>query len=189
MPLRIYLAGPEVFFPNPVEQGEIKKNLCTEFGLEGVYPLDNIIADASDLTPAELARRISGGNERLMRSCDLIIANCTPFRGVSMDVGTAYEIGFMRALGKPVLGYANTMSDYAARVRDAAPFSMSTWDSESHAASIEDFGLTENLMIAVAIRDHGGEFVTHAAAPDRLLSDLTAFRRCLELARALPPSA
>ena len=40
-----------------------------------------------------------------MRSCDLLIANLTPFRGVSMDSGTAFEVGFMRALGRPVLGY------------------------------------------------------------------------------------
>ena len=55
-----------------------------------------------------------------MRSCDLLIANCTPFRGVSMDVGTAFEIGFMRALGRPVFGYSNTPADYAARVHTAA---------------------------------------------------------------------
>ncbi len=183
---RIYLAGPEVFFPDPVEQGEIKKRLCAQFGFEGVYPLDNVIADANKLAPAELARRISQGNEGLMRSCDLIIANCTPFRGVGMDPGTAYEVGFMRALGKPVLGYANTTSDYALRVRDAAPLSASTWDAESHAASIEDFCLTENLMIAVAIIEDSGQFVTHAAPPSRALSDLTAFRRCLEIAATLP---
>jgi nucleoside 2-deoxyribosyltransferase len=26
--LRVYLAGPEVFFPNAREQGETKKRLC-----------------------------------------------------------------------------------------------------------------------------------------------------------------
>src|SRR5262245_11386704 len=100
--LRIYLAGPEVFFPNAVEQGEKKKRLCAEFGFEGVYPLDNAIEGAEQLSPEEIARRISRGNEALMRSCDLLIANCTPFRGVSMDVGTAFEVGFMRALSRPV---------------------------------------------------------------------------------------
>ena len=29
-------------------------------------------------------------NEDLMRSCDALIANLTPFRGVSMDAGTAF---------------------------------------------------------------------------------------------------
>ena len=183
---RIYLAGPEVFFPNAVEQGEIKKQLAHEAGFEGVYPLDNAIAGADALSRQEIARCISHGNEALMRSCDLIIANCTPFRSVSMDVGTAFEIGFMRALKRPVLGYSNTPADFARRVREAATAASAVWDAESQAADIEDFGLAENLMIAVAIEDASGSFVTQEVAPERMLSDLSGFRRCLELARALP---
>ncbi len=184
---RIYLAGTEVFFPNATAQGEIKKRLCAEYGFEGVYPLD-VVAGAVHLPPQEVARRISHGNEQLMRSCDLVIANCTPFRSVSMDVGTAFEIGFMQALGKPVLGYSNTPADYASRVRGAAEVARAIWDKESHAADIEDFGLAENLMITVAILDAGGELVTQEVPADRMLSDLTAFRRCLEIARGLFPA-
>lgn len=182
---RIYLAGPEVFFPNAIEQGEEKKRLCAEAGFAGVYPLDNVIAGAEHLSPQEIARRISHANEGLMRSCDLLIANCTPFRSVSMDVGTAFEIGFMQALGKPVLGYSNTAADYASRVLLAAEVSSVTWDTESNAADIEDFGLAENLMIAVAILDAGGQFVTETVPAERMLSDLSGFRRCLDIARAL----
>jgi nucleoside 2-deoxyribosyltransferase len=182
---RIYLAGPEVFFPNAVEQGAEKKRLCAEFGFEGVFPLDNEIEGINALALQERARRISHGNERLMRSCDLLIANCTPFRSVSMDVGTAFEIGFMQALGKPVLGYSNTPADYAARVRDAASFASAIWDKQSNAADIEDFGLAENLMIAVAIREASGQFVTQEVPADLMLSDLTGFGRCLEIARGL----
>jgi nucleoside 2-deoxyribosyltransferase len=185
---RIYLAGPEVFFPDPIAAGAEKKRLCAEAGFEGVYPLDNVIEGAEHISPQELARRISHGNERLMRSCDLLIANCTPFRSVSMDVGTAFEIGFMRALGRPVLGYSNTPVDYAARVGRVAEAARTAWDAESHAADIEDFGLAENLMIAVAIEDASGAFITHEVPPDRMLSDLTGFRRCLELARRLVPA-
>ena len=174
-----------MFFPNAVEQGAEKKRLCAEYGFEGVYPLDNEIAGLDALPLQERARRISHGNEQLMRSCDLLIANCTPFRSVSMDVGTAFEIGFMQALGRPVIGYSNTPADYASRVRDAARVASVAWDKESNAADIEDFGLAENLMIAVAIRDAGGEFVTLDVPADRMLSDLGGFRRCLEIARGL----
>lgn len=186
---RIYLAGPEVFFPNALQQGAEKKRLCAEHGFEGVYPLDNVIDGAERLAPQELARRISHANEALIRSCDLLIANCTPFRSVSMDVGTAFEIGFMQALGRPVLGYSNATADYASRVRQAAQVAHAVWDHESNAAAIEDFGLAENLMIAVAIREAGGEFVTRAVGPERVLSDLSGFRRCLEIARTLTFSA
>ncbi len=187
-PPRVYLAGPEVFFPNAKEQGAEKKRLCAAHGYVGVYPLDNIIDGSEHLAPQELARAISHGNEALMRSCDLLIANCTPFRGISMDVGTAFEIGFMRALGRPVLGYSNTPADYATRARSSAERTAGIWDAESTIAEIEDFGLAENLMIAVAILDAGGEFVTQSVPADRMLSDLGSFRRCLALARARSPT-
>lgn len=180
---RIYLAGPEVFFPNALEQGEIKKRLCAARGFEGVYPLDNAIGGADVLSPESLARAISHGNERLMRSCDLIVANCTPFRGVSMDAGTAFEIGFMRALGRPVYGYSNVTPDYAARVRATPRDAQAAWCDETRAADIEDFGLAENLMIAIAVLDTGGRFVTREVPPDRRLSDLAGFEDCLALAR------
>lgn len=180
---RVYLAGPEVFFANAIAQGAEKKRLCAEFGFEGVFPLDNEIADTASLTALELARAISHGNERLMRSSDLIIANCTPFRAVSMDSGTAFEIGFMRALGRPVFGYSNAAFDYASRVRAAPPEAQASWDSETRRADIEDFGLAENLMIAVAVLDTSGHFVARDVPVDRVLSDLEGFRACLALAR------
>lgn len=180
---RVYLAGPEVFFPNAREQGEEKKRLCAAHGFSGIYPLDNEIADASSLHPEGLARAISHGNERLMRGADLIIANCTPFRSVSMDAGTAYEIGFMRALGKPVFGYSNVAAHYAARVKATPDAAQEAWCRETRRADVEDFGLSENLMIAIAVLDTAGHFVARDVAPDRVLSDLAAFRDCLALAR------
>ncbi len=183
-PLRIYLAGPEVFFPNALAQGEIKKRLCAEHGLEGVYPLDNEIISAGR-TPEAVARAISLGNEGLMRSCDLLIANCTPFRGPSLDAGTAYEIGFMRALGKPVLGYANVAADYATRVRAVSSAVRDTWDPETRTADIENFGLADNLMIAIAILESAGQLVVRDVPADCTLSDLQGFRDCLTRVSAL----
>ena len=46
---RVYLAGPEVFLPDPIEAGRIKCALAAELGLEGVYPLDASL-DLSGLT-------------------------------------------------------------------------------------------------------------------------------------------
>src|SRR5687767_1315317 len=120
---RIYLAGPEVFLPDAIAMGARKAAMCATYGLAGVFPLDAQLGLAG-LPKAEAARRISEANEGLMRSCDALIANLTPFRGVSMDSGTAFEVGFMRALGRPVLGYTNVMDDYKARAliyRSAPP--------------------------------------------------------------------
>ncbi len=49
---KIYLAGPDVFLPNAIEEGERLKALCEEYGYEGLFPMDNII---SGETPTEIA--------------------------------------------------------------------------------------------------------------------------------------
>lgn len=180
----VYLAGPDVFLPHAKAQGEAKKRLAAEYGFAGLYPLDNAI-ETEGRAPEDIARAISRGNETLMRKADFIIANCTPFRGPGMDAGTAYEIGFMQALGKPVFGYANVTADYAQRVRAIPSHAWAHWDDETHRSDIEDFGLAENLMIAIAILDSSGKFVLREVAPDRTLSDLEAFRDCLALAQRM----
>ena len=111
---RVYLAGPEVFLPDARAIGAQKCRLAAEAGLEGAFPLDAQL-NLDRLPPSEQARRISVANEGLMRSCDALIANLTPFRGVSADSGTAFEVGFMRALGRPVFGYTNVIANYTAR--------------------------------------------------------------------------
>ncbi|MDR9459781.1 MAG: hypothetical protein RI591_06525, partial [Dehalococcoidia bacterium] len=32
---RVYLAGPDVFFPNAIEIGNAKKRICAQYGFEG----------------------------------------------------------------------------------------------------------------------------------------------------------
>ena len=65
-----------------------------------------MIRPCSPTEQRELA--ISRAMERLMQGCDAMIGEIpTPFRGPSTDVGSAYEMGFMRALGRPILAYSN----------------------------------------------------------------------------------
>jgi len=183
-PPRIYLAGPEVFLPDPIAAGRRKQALCAAYGFVGCYPLDAQL-DLAAFDKAEAARRISLANEALMRSCDLAVANCTPFRGVSMDVGTAFEVGYMRALGLMVLGYTNTPLDLSersamGRARIDLPF-----DSDADGVEIEDFGLAENLMIEIAITESGGMLVRTAVAAGAEMTDLAGFEACLGQAKKL----
>ncbi|MGE3915753.1 MAG: nucleoside 2-deoxyribosyltransferase, partial [Hyphomicrobiaceae bacterium] len=147
---RIYLAGPEVFLPDAMDVGRAKAEMARAAGLEGLFPLDQQLP-LDGLPRLEQARRISLANEALMRSADLLIANLTPFRGVSMDSGTAFEVGFMRALGRPVLGYTNVPGDYRRRAEAFRARGIPSADADRTDVEIEDFGLAENLMIAVAI--------------------------------------
>jgi len=185
---RIYLAGPEVFLPNALEIGRAKVAMAQDAGFEGLFPLDQQLA-LEGLPKVEQARRISLANEALMRSADLLIANLTPFRGVSMDSGTAFEVGFMRALGRPVLGYSNVPGDYRRRAEAFRARGVPPGDCDAPGVEIEDFGLAENLMIAIAILESGGTVVEGSAppeaAPEAAMGDLTAFRQSLDEARRL----
>ena len=51
-----------------------------------------------------------------MRKADLGIFNIEPWRGPEADSGTAYELGFMAALGKPVVLYTSDPRPFAERI-------------------------------------------------------------------------
>lgn len=129
---RIYLAGPDVFRPDARAHGDHLKRLCAQHGFEGCFPLDE---------PAQGAADIFAACVRQLRSCTFVLANLSPFRGASADVGTAVELGMAHALGRPVFGWSNSAGEvYAVR---AARFA-DGWQ-------VEDFGLTDNLMVVEAL--------------------------------------
>ena len=165
----------------------MKSRLCSEAGFEGLFPLDQSL-DLAGLASGEQARRIARANETLMQSCDLLIANLTPFRGASMDAGTAYEVGYMRALGRPVLGYTNSPQDYADRAAVFRAKCAAPDDCDAPSIEIESFGLAENLMIEIAIRESGGRVIRTHVPPGAGMTDLTGFIECLAEARRLTAS-
>lgn len=108
IPLRrgtVYLAGPEVFLSDPNAAATIKKEITRQFGLEGLFPMDNEIEFTKD--PQAVAMRIFAANMRMMMAASAVVANLTPFRGRDMDQGTAFEIGFMTGLERKVTGYGH----------------------------------------------------------------------------------
>jgi nucleoside 2-deoxyribosyltransferase len=113
-PIRVYLAGPEVFLGNAKEIGKSKKALCKNYGFEGVFPLD-VEVEVKDKSTRDAGLCISSVNENLIKSCEIVIANITPFRGPSADVGTVYEMGFAHALGKKVFAYTNVAEPFTER--------------------------------------------------------------------------
>ena len=181
---RIYLAGPDVFLPDARRMGAEKARRAAEAGFQGCFPLDQEL-NLAGLPNGEQARRISLANEALMRSCDLLIANMTPFRGVSMDPGTAFEIGYMRAHGRPVLGYTNVTPDLKVRAEVWRQRGIPPGDADRTDLEIEDFGLAENLMMEIAIMEAGGAVVREAVPAGEEMTALTGFQRCLEQARRI----
>lgn len=171
---RVYLAGPEVFFPAEEHQAIVaeKKRLLREYRLEGIDPLDTALTFSEDTPKPQRGHRIYQANRELMDSCDAIIANLTPFRGVSADPGTVFEVGYMIGQGKPAFGFTLDRRHYRERAG-------STWlDEQGH--TIEDFELTDNLMIDGGIRDSGGQlFVADQPAQHRFFS-AELFRQCAQ---------
>ena len=177
---RIYLAGPDVFFSNAGEIGNQKKRLCQRYGFIGLFPLDGEVAEQTCARDTGLA--ISLANEALIRECDIVVANLTPFRGASADVGTVYELGLARGLGKHIHGYSNDPALYKQRVFDHAGTGTISEQTagdlrDKNGFKIEEFDLHDNLMIDGGIHASGGYFLT-ADAPT-LSDDLALFERLL----------
>lgn len=162
----IYLAGPEVFLPDPIGAGAKKKTLINElntrnnwpFTLVGLYPMDNEIENfAPDFATGI---KIYKANIELMQKADFIAANMVRFRGPSMDVGTAFEMGYMAGLDKPVFAYYDAQPFYGEteqpglyteRVAKFYPVSSDKPGHDVHGQSIENFKMADNLMMIGAL--------------------------------------
>jgi nucleoside 2-deoxyribosyltransferase len=188
---RIYLAGPDVFLPKADAITDAKRRICAEHGLLGMHPLDNDV-DIAGLAPRAAGIRIASANEELMSSCDAIIANLTPWHGPSADAGTVYELGFMRALGRPCFAYSNDPRSFTQRVeewtleRDHGPVRIDGHGVKRNARGhkIETFQFNDNAMLDGGVRLSGGTFFLGALPEwsDDYHTDLTAFTQAVAAA-------
>ena len=187
-PIRIYLAGPEVFLVNAKETGEQKKELCKKYGFEGVFPID-VEVETKGKAPKEVGLCISEINEDLIKSCKIVIANITPFRGPSADVGTAYEMGFAHALGKLVLAYTNVALSFTERTIEALNDQVNRSDDgrlrDPKGMFIEENRLTDNLMIDGCINANSKLLVVEDAPVGQLYTYLGGFEKCLVAAKKM----
>jgi nucleoside 2-deoxyribosyltransferase len=113
----VYLAGPMVFDPDPEWWFGIMKDICTKHGLVGVSPLDNQIGLEGMSPNNDLVREIVRSDIALMHRLEAGVFCLDGFRrGPEMDSGTAFEIGYMCALGKPIAGWTQDPRSYPSRV-------------------------------------------------------------------------
>ncbi len=166
----VYLAGPEVFLPEPVKAGREKKELIERlnaerdwpFRLVGLYPLDNEIPDFKP--DRDTGLRIYRANIELMDKAHFIAANMVRFRGPGMDTGTAFEMGYMRGLGKPVFGYyeaepfygnSEAPGRYLDKVGKHYRLDPKHPGVDIDGQSVESFEMADNLMMIGALDDAG----------------------------------
>ena len=155
----IYLAGPDIFRSDAVAEGERLKALCTAGGVTGVFPLDGT---EQETDPERIRDKCIADIER----CAVVVANISPFRGPHMDPGTAWELGYAQARGKPVFLWSAAGGDLLSRI-ETTPDGDRWRDGDGHL--VENFGARENLMIAPAgthVHD-GPESAIAAAGADQ----------------------
>ncbi|MGE5547125.1 MAG: nucleoside 2-deoxyribosyltransferase [Solirubrobacterales bacterium] len=149
--LTVYLAGPAIFHPAAKALLDYLRETCSKHGLEAITPLDGTVSDVGeDAEALEQARAIRQANVDKIRVCDVVIACTSPFRGPGADAGTAWEMGYAEALGKPVIPWCEDTNQYLARVPhdrddDGRVFCL------QHGMLVEDFGLSDNLMLTAGI--------------------------------------
>lgn len=153
---RVYLAGPDVFRRDAATHYAHLQALCAARGLMGLRPCEGEEDDAQ-ACGTRLAQQLYEGNLALIRSCDAVLANLSPFRGpVEPDSGTVFEVGVAVALGKPVAAWMPQAGRaYAERVMQAFPTrtdARGVFWCEADDTWVEGFGEPLNLMLSRSTR-------------------------------------
>lgn len=167
----IYLAGAEVFDPDAEAIAGMMKHTLHGKGMKGAFPSD------TRLPPGYTGRSagiwIRDSNMRTIRSSAGVIASMKRFRGPSMDVGTAYEMGVAAALEIPVVGWiSGERGDYASRISHSVNADGQRIDEDG--MFVEDFGLEDNLMMACGVHSIENSFEAAACVMRELLEVLDA---------------
>lgn len=157
---KLYLAGPEVFRSDAIEYARTQRDLCVQYGFVGLHPMDNNI-DLSD-SSMRTATRIYRGDIGQIKACDIVIANCNAFRGALIDDGTAYELGYGNALGKPTYGYIERLLPEQELLQERCVFTTlpdGRKVDQDGFLLVDDFGTSINLMMQCGMLDSGGRLV------------------------------
>jgi nucleoside 2-deoxyribosyltransferase len=175
---RVYLAGPMVFLPDPEAIFARMKAICRRHGLEGLSPLDNQMGLEGLAPDRPLLEQIVKADIALMETVAGGLFCLDGFRRApDMDAGTAFEVGYMRALRKPIAGWSRDPRDYRSKVRDyfEQTFGMPLVSAEPGAKGgtsgtmrdpdgilVHSTGCLQNAMIDRGIATAGGQVFAHS---------------------------
>ncbi len=161
---RVYLAGPMVFLPDPVALFGAMKAVCARHGLIGVSPQDGQVA-LRGVPGHAMSAAIVAADVALMDELDAGVFCLDGFRrSPEMDPGTAFEIGYMHALGKPLAGWTQDVREYPDRVRAyfggqtvQAPGGVQSGDQrDPDGVMVHSEGCMQNAMAHIGIERSGG---------------------------------
>ena len=104
---KVYVAGPWVFFPDAKQLAEDVRTHLYNLGFQALIPSDN---ESDDPVVIKVL------NMSMIAAADYVIADITPFRGVSLDPGTAFELGYATGYGKALALHSGSRTEYKERV-------------------------------------------------------------------------
>ncbi len=175
---KIYIAGPMVFLENSEDVFAEMKSILRKYDLLGVAPIDNQIGLEGVQPGDQLNTKIYEADVGIMEGVDGAIFNISPFRrGVEMDAGTAFEVGYCRALKLPMTGWTTDIRTYPDIVADffRSNFYESLHESKPNSSGatsgglrdpdgnlVHSAGLSQNLMIQKAIETSGGRVIANS---------------------------
>ena len=168
----IYLAGPSIFFPDSAARANRMRAACRARGAIGRYPEDEDVPRDGD--PFAITMAIFHRDRELVERCDATVADFTPFRGISADVGTVWEFAYAIGLGKPAAAFTTDARLHPERERAMID---DGWTSS--------FPVADNLMLTGAnvwkhpereagLIANGGLFAGFEAALEAVLATLSS---------------
>jgi nucleoside 2-deoxyribosyltransferase len=176
--IHAYLAGPDVFMTGAEAIGKRKKQILADAGIVGHYPLDsglNLTELGKTMPPEQLSDLIAMKCEQMMDETlqrggiAVIFANMSPWHGsLSMDVGTAFEMGYYSRMAREhpgrvlIMGYYDDPKDLRPMIeRLAKRVGPITKDAagvprDPNGNEVEDYNRTDNSMMVHACHKTGG---------------------------------
>lgn len=147
----VYIAGPDVFFPDAGAHFASITLALKEKGFIALIPSDGELSKGALPGPAT-AKRIFEENVVLIQRADALLVNLNAFRGTEPDSGTCFEVGLAYGLGKPIVAYVDSAEPYADRVARLCGVKPGTYApnrfDRQEGCLIEEMGLPLNLMLA-----------------------------------------
>jgi len=191
-PLHVYFAGPDDYKPDRLERVAAKIKRVEEVGCIGHAPIYPSVDSPNNKVTAF---KIAYDNKKLMRQCNVLLVDMTPWLGPSMDRIAAFKMGYMSAQADHtgevlIIGYYTNEFErnFAKRVAQEVYHNVGVTFHENGTAtdqngnSFENFGLVDNLMMETAVNKTGGEiFPTF----DEAVANIP--RLCSRKRNTLPP--
>ena len=202
---QVYMAGPDVFFPDCWALADRKRAICAQHGLQGVFPLDGIHPPPG-ISEMQLVEYIYKAQAQKIIDAPIVVANLTPWPArnqLAADTGTAYECGFaagfnaaldfmrVAAPRKVLVCYSNDLRPWSERLTtitgvQIAPDAQGL-PRDDDGYMVDTLGRPDNLMMEGGAHSTGGQFIVpqQAGAPADYYTRLDVFEQAVVCAAKL----